>query len=67
VGIMANLLESRGAKLIGFTPVKGYAFESSKAVRGEQFAGLALDFENQGTQVNTRIKKWAEQLKGEFK
>ena len=67
VGIMANLLESRGAKLIGFTAVKGFTFERSKAVRGEQFAGLALDFENQGTQVNSRIKKWAEQLKGEFR
>ncbi len=67
VGIMADLLESRGARLIGFTPVKGFTFESSRAVRDDHFAGLALDFENQGTQVNSRIKKWAEQLKGEFK
>jgi flavodoxin I len=67
VGIMADLVESRGAKLVGFTPVKGFLFESSKAVRGDHFAGLALDFENHGTQVNSRIKKWVEQLKGEFK
>ena len=63
---MANLVESRGAKLVGFTPGKGYLFESSKAVRGDHFAGLALDFENHGTQVNSRIKNWVEQLKGEF-
>jgi len=67
VGIMANLLESRGAKLIGFTLVKGYEFESSRAVRGDKFTGLALDFENQGSQINSKIKKWVEQLKEEFK
>jgi flavodoxin I len=67
VGIMADLLESLGAKLVGFTSVKGYEFEHSRALRGEQLAGLALDFENQGSQINTRIKKWVEQLKQEFK
>jgi flavodoxin I len=67
IGIMADLLESRGARLIGFTPVKGYAFESSKALRGDQFTGLVLDFENQATQIGPKIKKWVEQLKEEFK
>jgi flavodoxin I len=67
VGIMAKLLESRGARLAGFTSVKGYTFESSQAVRGDQFTGLALDFENQASQINGKIKKWAEQLKNEFK
>jgi flavodoxin I len=67
VGIMADLVESRGARLVGLTPVQGYKFESSRALRGDKFSGLALDFENQGNQINSRIKKWAEQLKGEFK
>jgi flavodoxin I len=67
VGIMADLLEARGAAMIGFTPAKGFEFESSKALRGELFAGLALDFENQASQINSKIKKWAEQLKREFK
>jgi flavodoxin I len=66
VGIMARLLESRGARIIGFTPVKGFEFEHSQAVRGDQFTGLALDFENQASQINGRIKKWSEQLKKEF-
>ena len=66
VGIMANLLESRGARLAGFTMVKGYEFESSQALRGDQFTGLALDFENQAHQINGKIKKWVEQLKQEF-
>ena len=67
VGIMANILQSRGARLIGFTPIKGFEFESSKAVQDGQFTGLALDFENQSSQVAGRIKKWVEQLRKEFK
>jgi flavodoxin I len=67
LGIMANIVENRGAHLVGFIPAKGFEFESSKALRGDQFAGLALDFENQASQINQRIKKWTEQLKGEFK
>jgi flavodoxin I len=67
VGIMANLLEGRGAQLVGYTPATGYVFENSQALRGDQFAGLALDFENQAAQINGKIKKWVEQLKKEFK
>jgi flavodoxin I len=67
VGIMANLLERCGARIIGFTSAEGYTFESSQALRNNQFAGLALDFENQGSQINGKIKKWVEQLKKEFK
>jgi len=66
VGIMANLLERRGARIVGMTSAKGFEFESSLALRGGMFAGLALDFENQASQINQRIKKWAEQLKQEF-
>jgi len=66
VGIMAGLLESRGARLIGFTSPEGYTFESSQAIRGNQFCGLALDFENQVSQINGKIKKWVEQLRHEF-
>jgi flavodoxin I len=66
IGIMANLLESRGAEIIGFTSTKGYTFEHSEALRGNRFAGLALDFENQGKQINDKIKNWCEQLKKEF-
>lgn len=66
IGILGELLESRGARLIGFTSAKDYTFESSRALRGDQFCGLALDFENEASKVNGKIKKWAEQLKKEF-
>jgi flavodoxin I len=63
---MAEVLESRGAKIIGFTSAKEFTFESSKARRGDQFCGLALDFENNASQINGKIKKWVEQVKNEF-
>jgi flavodoxin I len=67
IGIMANLLESRGAHLVGMTSAREFTFESSQALRGDMFAGLALDFENQASQINQRIKNWVAQLKQEFK
>ena len=66
VGLMANILEKRNANLIGFTSVEGYEFESSHAVRGNEFAGLAIDYENQGSMSKGRITAWVESLKQEF-
>jgi flavodoxin I len=66
MGVMAELLEEQGASLVGFTSIEGYEFESSKALRGEQFAGLAIDYENQGSMNKERITVWVDQLKKEF-
>lgn len=66
VGIMAGLIEKQGGKLVGFTSAEGYTFEQSTALRGDQFCGLALDFENQAGKNKDRISKWTEQLKQEF-
>jgi len=66
VGIMASILEKRGAILVGLTSTSTYNFESSKAKRGSQFCGLALDFENQVGMNKDRITAWCEQLKIEF-
>lgn len=67
IGILGKLLEERGAKLIGFTSTEGYNFEDSAALRNDQFMGLAIDFENQGSNNKERVKKWVEKLKTEFK
>jgi len=66
VGIMATILEARGASLTGYTSVEGYEFESSRAVRNDQFLGLAIDYENQGSMNKQRIAAWVDQLKKEF-
>jgi flavodoxin I len=67
VGIMAQLLEKRGATIVGHTSTDGYHFVKSKAVRDNNFFGLAIDFENQATQNSQRVKSWVEKLKHEMK
>jgi len=66
MGIMADILEGQGATLVGFTSVSGYEYEGSLAERGDQFAGLGIDYENQGSLNKERIAAWVEQLKSEF-
>ncbi len=66
VGIMAEILEAQGAILVGFTSIEGYIFESSRALRKDQFMGLAIDYENQGSMNKERVAAWIEQLKNEF-
>ncbi len=66
VGIMAGILEERGAELVGFTSVEGYNFERSRAQRGDQFLGLAIDYENQGSMNKERISVWVDQLRKSF-
>lgn len=67
MGLMAELLEKGGAKLVGFTSTEGYKFEKSKAIRDGKFLGLGIDFENQATLNSNRVKNWVTQLKKEFK
>jgi flavodoxin I len=66
VGIMAGILEEQGGTLAGFTSVEGYEFEQSRARRGDQFTGLAIDYENQGSMNRERVAAWVDQLKKEF-
>lgn len=67
IGIMADLLVSLGGTIIGKVANEGYKFENSKALRGDHFIGLPLDFEVQPKLVKPRIEAWIEQLKKEFK
>lgn len=66
VGIMAEILQARGAEIVGHTSAEGYVFESSRAYRDGQFLGLAIDFENQHHLTDERINTWVAQLKREF-
>ena len=66
VGIMAEILEAQGATLVGFTSCEGYEFESSRALHGKHFVGLAIDYENQGSMNKNRVASWVDQLKKEF-
>jgi flavodoxin I len=63
VGLMARLLRSLGAVIVGETSTEGYTYESSRAVENGQFLGLILDQENQGRLTEGRVQHWLEQLK----
>jgi flavodoxin I len=66
VGIMAELVQERGAKLVGQTSAEGYSFESSRALTGDKFRGLLLDQETQPRLSKDRIEKWVNGLKSQF-
>lgn len=66
MGLMAEILEEQGAKIVGFTSTKGYTYERSRAERGDQFVGLSIDMENQSAKTNSRISDWVKELKKEF-
>jgi len=66
VGIMGELVQERGAKLVGFTSAEGYSYESSKALIEGKFMGLLLDQETQPRLSKERIEKWVTDLKSQF-
>jgi len=66
VGLMARLLQSRGAKIVGQTAIENYTYESSHAIENGQFLGLVLDQENQARLSKARIDNWVQSLKEVF-
>lgn len=67
VGIMAELVTNRGAKLVGLTSTEGYTYESSRAEVDGKFLGLVLDQETQPRLTKERISEWVKDLKVQFK
>lgn len=66
IGILAEAFISTGATIVGLTSTEGYQFNKSQAAIGGNFAGLALDIENQRDKSDQRILDWVEALKREF-
>jgi len=66
IGLLAKVVEAKGAELIGQTSSEGYHFQQSRAIRDNNFLGLALDVDNQSDKTDERIRNWVEQLKREF-
>lgn len=66
VGIMAELVQERGAKLVGSTNIEGYNFESSRAIVDGNFCGLILDQETQPRLSKDRIASWVKDIKTQF-
>lgn len=66
VGLLAEVFESSGAKIIGQTSTTGFTFDSSKALKNNKFVGLVLDFENQHTKNQERIENWVKEINSQL-
>ncbi|MDC7232640.1 MAG: flavodoxin [Spirochaetales bacterium] len=55
-------VEEAGGTVKGAWPTEGYEFDSSTAVEGDRFIGLALDEDNQSDLTESRIKDWLADL-----
>ncbi len=58
MGTLRDKITAAGGSISGAWPVEGYNFDSSTAVDGDSFAGLALDEDNQSHLSEDRIKEW---------
>ncbi|QCI27201.1 flavodoxin FldA [Buchnera aphidicola] len=68
MGIIYNILKKKNVTLIGKWPIKGYNFESSKALFDKNnFVGLVIDEDRQQKQSDDRIKEWLKKIMIEIK
>ncbi len=61
-----DIVSKNGGEVIGFTSIKGYSYEESDAVIGDQFVGLALDENYQDDETPERVKNWITEIKKYF-
>lgn len=68
LGLLYQLLTTKGVTTIGCWDTAGYNFVSEKALteNGKQFVGLALDEVNQFELTDRRIYDWCEQILTEY-
>jgi flavodoxin I len=64
---LRDIVESKGAIVVGNWSTEGYEFEASKALIDENtFIGLALDEDRQPELTESRVDAWIEQLNEEM-
>ncbi len=64
---LRDIVEARGAIMVGSWSTEGYEFEESKALIDENtFIGLALDEDRQPELTESRVDAWIEQLNDEM-
>lgn len=67
MGMLRDIIEPNGAKIVGHWPIEGYNFEESKGlVDDDHFIGLAIDEDRQPELTTERIQTWVKQVKAEM-
>ena len=67
IGILSREFMKNGGTLVGRWSTEGYEFDESIALENGEFLGLGLDYDNQDTLSEERIKGWVNQIQAEFK
>ncbi|NTS76043.1 flavodoxin FldA [Catenovulum sp. SM1970] len=67
MGMIRDIIEPKGATIVGHTSTDGYEFEASKAlVDDNTFVGLGIDEDRQPELTDQRVKAWCDQLREEM-
>lgn len=67
MGTLRDIVEPKGAKIVGHWSTEGYYFESSKSlVDDKHFVGLAIDEDRQAELTEKRIHDWVMLVKKEM-
>jgi flavodoxin I len=63
MGQLGDIVESKGAIIVGNWPIEGYDFEASKAqIDDHTFIGLGIDEDRQPELTAPRVKQWSKQV-----
>ncbi|KKA46111.1 MULTISPECIES: flavodoxin FldA [Salinivibrio] len=63
MGTVRDIIEAKGATIIGHWPTEGYEFEASQAlVDDNHFVGLCVDEDRQPELTDERVSKWVKQV-----
>ncbi len=67
MGMIRDIVETKGGTIIGHWPSEGYEFEASKAlVDDNHFVGLCIDEDRQPELTAERVETWVKQLHEEM-
>lgn len=67
MGTVRDILQARGATIVGQWSTQGYEFEASKAlVDDNHFIGLGIDEDRQPELTEQRVKQWCKQIYDEM-
>lgn len=67
MGTVRNIIEPKGAIIVGNWPTEGYTFEASQALVDENnFVGLCIDEDRQPELTNQRVNTWVKQVYDEM-
>ena len=67
IGTVRDIVEPRGAIIVGNWSTDGYTFEASKALLDDgNFIGLCIDEDRQPELTAERVEKWTKQIYDEM-